>query len=222
MAKRKAKRRKSKLSRGKNAMKDNKVKDGIEAFTKVAGRSMPSTKAEKPDVVWSHSEFGRELEKAKKIGPKTMSNGDLLSFCRGVSDYHRAHFWVDARPFFQELWHRIEVGEIPQMNKTKACERIGCTRQWANAIVSGRADKRRSDRAQAKGAKNGNLVSAVSASAALPTNKEYVHEITKQAFDKLAPLLKDHWERYRAICEELATQFAEASKTTPIAKAHGA
>ena len=179
-------------------------------------------KTTKPDVIWSHADFGRELEKAKKIGPKKMSNEDLLSFCHGVSDYHRAHFWVDARPFFQELWHRIEVGEIPHMNKTKACERIGCTRQWANAIVSGRADERRTAHAQANGAKSGNLVSAVNASAALPTNEEFIHEILKRAFANLEPLLSEHWDRYRTICEELAKHFAEASKTPSVAKAHGA
>ena len=199
-----------------------KVENKSKALTKIAGRSLPITKADKPEVVWNHSEFGRELEKAKKIGPTKMSNKDLLSFCNGVAGYHRVHFWVDARPFFRELWHRIDVGKIPHMNKTKACQRIGCTRQWANAIVSGRADERRMVRADAKKAKGGNLVSTVSTSAALPTDEEFVHQIMKQAFDKLAPLLKDHWERYRAICKELAEHFDEASKTTPIAKAQGA
>jgi hypothetical protein len=192
------------------------------SLTKIAGRPLPIAKTTKPDVIWSHADFGRELEKAKKIGPKKMSNEDLLSFCHGVSDYHRAHFWVDARPFFQELWHRIEVGEIPHMNKTKACERIGCTRQWANAIVSGRADERRMVRAKAKGAKSGNQVSTVNGSAALATNEDYVDEILNEVFAKLAPLLPAYWDRYRMICEELAKQFIEASKTTPIAKVHGA
>ena len=134
---------------------------------------------------------------------------------------YRAHFWVDARPFFQELWRRINAGTL-HMNKSEACRQIGCTRQWANAIVSGRADERRSQHAQAKQAKGGTLISAVSTSEALPTDEEFVHQIMKQAFDKLAPLLKDHWERYRVICKELAEHFDEASKTTPIAKAHGA
>jgi len=202
-------------------MKDNKVKDGIEALTKIAGRSKPITKAGKADVIWSHAEFGRELDKAKRIGPTKMSDNDLLSFCRGINGYHHAHFWVDARPFFRELWQRINSGKL-RMSKTEVCRRIGCTPQWANAIVSGRADERRMVRAKAKGAKGGNLVSTVSANAVLPTDEEFVHQIMKQAFDKLAPLLKDHWERYRAICKELAEQFDEASKTTPIAKAQGA
>jgi hypothetical protein len=138
-----------------------------------------------------------------------------MAFCHGFNGYYRAHFLVDARPFFLELWERIELGKL-RVNKTEACRRIGCTRQWANAIVSGRADKRRSDRAQAKAAKSGNLVSTQNTSEALPTNEELVHQIMKQAFAKLAPLLKDHWARYRTICAELAKHFAEASKTPPL------
>lgn len=198
-----------------------KVENKTKALTKIARRSMPITKAGQPDVIWSHAEFGRELEKAKKIGPKKMSDSDLLSFCRGISGYYHFNFWVDARPFFQELWHRINSGQM-HMNKTEACRRIGCTRQWANEIVSGRADARRRVRAQAKEAKGGKLVSAMSASAALPTNEEFIHEILKRAFAILEPLLSEHWDRYRTICEELAKHFVEASKTPSVAKAHGA
>lgn len=102
------------------------------------------------------------------------------------------------------------------MSKTAACRKIGCTRQWANAIVSGRADKRRSDRAQAKASQSGNLVSTGEAITALPTDEEFVREISEQAFAMLKPLLPSHWERYRTICTELAKQFAEASKTPPL------
>jgi hypothetical protein len=190
------------------------MKNGTKALTNIA-RPAPIVTSRKLDVVWSHVDFGHELEKAKKIGANKMSNNDLLSLCRGISGYYHAHFWVDARPFFQELWQRIEFGKL-RMTKTAACRKIGCTRQWANAIVSGRADKRRSDRAQAKEAKSGNLVSAGEEVAALPTDEEFVHEIRELAFAKLAPLLKDHWERYRTICAELAKHFAEASKTPPL------
>jgi hypothetical protein len=150
-----------------------------------------------------------------------MSDNELMSFCRGISGYYHAHFWVDARPFFRELWHRIDVGEL-HMSKAQACRRIGCTRQWANAIVSGRADNHSHIDAKAKEAKGGKLLSAPSASAALASNEEYVHEIAEHAFAKLAPLLNDYWDRYRSICGELAKHFDEASKTPPIAKAHGA
>ena len=116
-------------------MKDSKVKDGTKALTQNSGHSL-SIKAGKSDVIWSHAEFGRELEKAKQIGADKMSDKDLLRLCRGISGYYHAHFWVDARPFFRELWQRINSGKL-RMSKTEVCRRIGCTPQWANAIVSG-------------------------------------------------------------------------------------
>jgi hypothetical protein len=183
------------------------------ALTNISRPAPAATR--KPDLIWSHADFTREMDKAKRIGAKKMSNDALMAFCHGFNGYYRAHFLVDARPFFLELWERIKLGKL-RMNKTEACRRIGCTRQWANAIVSGRADERRSQHAQAKQAKGGTLISAVNEVAALPTDEEFVHEIRELAFAKLAPLLKDHWDRYRSICAELAKHFAEASKTPPL------
>jgi hypothetical protein len=198
-----------------------KVRNGNKALAHVARRHLPIVKATKPSVVWSHADFGGELDKAKRIGPKKMSNNELLSFCHGVSGYYHAHFWADARPFFLELWQRIDAGKL-SMSKSEACRKIGCTRQWANAIVSGRADERRENRVKSKMMKGGNLVSTVTAGTVLLTDEEYVHEILKQAFAKLTPLLPNHWDRYRTICAELAKQFDEASKTPPADKAQGA
>jgi hypothetical protein len=179
-------------------------------------------KAKKPEVVWTRADYERELHEAKLIGPKFMSDEALVSFCHGVSGYYHAHFWADARPFFQELWKRIEGGKL-KMSKSEACRQIGCSRQWANAIVSGRADEHRNASAKAKQAKSGKLLSAVSASTPILTDDEYVHEISKHAFAKLEPLLQqNHWDRYRKICKELAEQFEEASKTPPAGKARAA
>jgi hypothetical protein len=179
-------------------------------------------KSQEAEVVWDHIQYDRELYNAKKIGPEKMSDDALLSFCHGVSGYYYGHFWADARPFFQELWRRIEAGNL-RMSKSEACRRIGCTRQWANEIVSGRADEHREASAKAKEAKGGKLLSAASVSTALLTDDEYVDEISKHAFATLEPLLQsNNWERYRTICEELAKQFEDASKTTPTGKARAA
>ena len=167
--------------------------------------------AEEAEVIWSHNEFQHELEKAKQIGPQKMSDDDLMGFCHGVNSYFHAHFWLGARPFFVELWRRIDAGQL-RMSKTEACRRIGCTRQWANAIVSGRADERR-DQRKAKEAKGGNQVSAVNGRTALLADEEYLDAISKYAFGMLTPLLENHWDRYRTICEQLAKEFDEASKT---------
>jgi hypothetical protein len=87
-------------------------------------------------------------------------------------------------------------------------------------IVSGRADARREQRAEAKEAKTGNRVSArAETPEPLLTCEEYVHEISKVAFAKLKPVWRLNWELYRKVCEELSNQFAEACKTSPLAKA---
>src|ERR1700684_3909158 len=153
-----------------------KVKKRKKAAKQIDRRPSPIVSARKPEVVWSHADFGSELKRARRIGPKKMSNDDLVSFCHGANGYYHAHFWADARPFFLELWRRIDAGKL-NMSKTAACQKIGCTRQWANAIVSGRADKRRENREKAKAAEGGNLVSAAEPRTALLTDKEYVREI---------------------------------------------
>ena len=174
-------------------------------------------KASKPELVWSHLDYERELYKAQRIGPRKMSDEALVSFCHGANSYFHAHFWSHSRPFFLELWRRINSGKL-KMSKTEACRRIGCTPQWANAIVSGRADERREARTKAKGAKTRNQVSAVSAGTIL-SDEEYVREILNHAFANLRPLLSNHWDGYRKICADLAKQFEEASKTPPTSRA---
>jgi hypothetical protein len=199
------------------------IKKRKKALAETAKSKKPEVvKSQEAEVVWDYIDYDRELYKAKQIGPEKMSDDALLSSCHGVSGYYYGHFWADARPFFQELWRRIEAGNL-RMSKSEVCRRIGCTRQWANEIVSGRADEHREASAKAKEAKTGKLLSAVSASTALLTDDEYVDEISKHAFATLEPLLQsNNWERYRTVCEELAKQFREASKTQPAAKARAA
>ena len=57
-------------------------------------------KSKEPEVVWTGTDYERELERAKKIGPKNMSDEALVSFCRGVTGYYHAHFWADVCPSF--------------------------------------------------------------------------------------------------------------------------
>ena len=165
-------------------------------------------KAKKAEVVWTDTDYERELERAKKIGPKDMSDEALVSFCHGANSYFHAHFWADARPFFLELWKRINSGKL-KMSKTEACRQIGCSRQWANAIVSGRA--------KAKQAKTGNKVSTPILT--VEDDEDYVQKILNHAFAKLKPLLQSHRNSYRAICRELAKHFNKAWKTPPVGKA---
>ena len=189
----------------------------VEKRTKAATQIV---KARKPEVLWSRSDFERALEKAKRVGPRKMPDDDLLNFCHGAHGYFQAHFWADSRPFFVELWRRINEAKL-KMSKTEACRRIGCSRQWANEIVSGRADENREARAKAKQAKGGKKLSTTILT--VEDDEDYVQKILNHAFAKLRPLLQSsRWNRYRAVCRELAKQFDKASKTLPTAQARAA
>ncbi len=199
-------------------IKKRKAHSGLakESKMKIKKRTKATTqivKAKKAEVVWTHLDYDREVYEAKRVGPEKMSDEALVSFCRGINGYYRAHFWADARPFFLELWKRIDGGKL-KMSKSEACRQIGCSRQWANAIVSGRADK---DRAKAKQAKTGKKLSTT-----ILADEDYVHEILNHAFAKLKPLRQSHRNRYRKICAELAKRFDKASKTPPAGKARAA
>jgi hypothetical protein len=139
-----------------------------------------------------------------------MSDADLLSFCRGAHSYFHAHFWADARPFFLELWKRIEEQKMPEIenSKTEACKAIGCSIRWAQMIVRGTAKESNSGKTKGKKIK-GEFTSRQEPL----TKDEYVFAILKFGFETIKPLRRDSWELYRDICAEVAKQFGEASKT---------
>jgi hypothetical protein len=161
--------------------------------------------------VWSEGDFRREVEKARRIKPQKMSDADLLSFCRGAHSYFHLHFWADARPFFLELWKRIDNHEMPEIqnSKTEACKRIGCSIRWAQMIVRGTAKDSNAGKAKKKQIES----ELTSPSEELLTKDEYVSAVLKFGFEMIQPLLRDYWELYREICAELSKQFYEASKT---------
>ena len=89
---------------------------------------------------WNHRDFAREVDKSKAGGPGGLSDDELLYFCRGADGFF-THFWADARPFFVELWKRIEAGRISYIHtKTEACRLIGCSLRWAEKIVADTAN----------------------------------------------------------------------------------
>jgi hypothetical protein len=187
------------------------VKNRKNALTHTGRSSSAIVKTEQDAIVWSQPDFEREVKKAQKIGPQKMADADLLSFCRGAHSYFYAHFWADARPFFVELWKRIENHEMPEVqnSKTEACKRIGCSIRWAQMIVRGTAKDSNAGKAREKKIKG----EVTSPSQELLTDDEYVAQVLKLGFATLKPLLRDNWERYRAICAELSEQYYEASKT---------
>jgi hypothetical protein len=168
-------------------------------------------KTEQHAIVWSQDDFRREVEKAKRIGPQKMADANLLSFCRGAHSYLYAHFWADARPFFVELWKRIENHEMPEIlnSKTEACKRIGCSIRWAQMIVRGTAKDSNAGKAKKKKIES----EVTSPSQDLLTDDEYVALVLKFTFETLRPLRRGNWGRCRAICAELSKNFCEASQT---------
>jgi len=137
---------------------------------------------------FERNEFARELANAEAVGASKMTNDDLLRFCRSAYNFFDHHYLVDLRPFFQELWQRIEDGRI-SMTKTQACKSVGCSLRWGERIVDGSAkDSRRAKRETAE------LESAPSL--AQCTIPEFVRSVTRYAEMKVKPLL-DQGERDR-------------------------
>jgi hypothetical protein len=47
------------------------------------------------------------------------------------------HFGDELQKYFVELWRRIEEGSLPGIHtKAEACDLIGCSVRWAEAIVA--------------------------------------------------------------------------------------
>ena len=101
------------------------------------GRRQKGSSIARVEMVWTHLEFARALETAKQQGAKNLPNEALLALCKGILTYF-GHFWADGRPFFGELWARIESKDFPY-NKREACDRIGLSVRWAQKIIAGTA-----------------------------------------------------------------------------------
>jgi len=208
--------RRDEITKSQSAKVDRPTRNGKQSAEQPS-EALSILKPAKPEIIWTHDDFARELKKAKGIGPRNMSNDALVIFCCRLNSYYRGRFLMDARPFFVELWRRIEKRKL-RMSKTGVCRQIGCTRQWANAIDSGRADARREERKKAQ-LETKFPVSSASGSSAVLTAEEYIDKISKYAFSELNSLLRSHWDLYRTICEKLGHRFIEASKTPPVEKA---
>lgn len=159
-------------------------------------------------AVWDHEDFVLKLEKAKAADPTELSATDLLDFCRGASRHFRKHYWVDARPFFVELWDRIERKKIPEVpTKTAACKEIGCTLRWAEAIVAGTAKD--SNAPKANGERSACEVTSHDRSKW--SNRDYFNHITSHAISMLDTFTADDPGKRSLVCLDLERLFAEAA-----------
>jgi hypothetical protein len=158
--------------------------------------------------IGSPNEFVRQLANAEAVGARKMTNEDLLSFCRSAYGFFE-HYLSHLRPFFQELWKRIEDGRI-SLTKTEACQSIGCSLRWGERIVDGSArDSRR-----AKG-ETAEVESAPSlAQCSIP---EFVRNVTRYAEKKVKPLLaRGERDRCRNIYLLAADYFIRAANVAHI------
>jgi hypothetical protein len=145
------------------------------------------------EMVWTHVEFARALETAKQQGAKNLLNEALLALCMGIVTYF-GHFWADARPFFVELWARIEAKDFPY-TKREACDRIGLSVRWAEKIVAGTA--------RPLGSRKNPVPEDW-------TNGDYFVAITHGAEKTLRPLIANgEQHRYQNIYKLVRQRFAE-------------
>jgi hypothetical protein len=164
------------------------------------------------EPVWSHSEFRKELDSAKHVGADKLSNADLLSFCRGAHGYTMAHFWLDARPFFVELWRRVETHRFPGIRtKTEACRQIGCSLRWAEMIIADTAKD--SNRHKAKGTRKKSEVTSDSELSSCArehrTDEDCADGIARYADRTLQQLMVRDWPRFQDACRRLAEFFSK-------------
>ena len=177
-----------------------KMRAAHEALARLKARTAGSTRRTrkqgpvKSEPGWSTERFMRELERAKRIGPAGLSDAELLRFCQ---EGHRfvTHFWIDAGPFFVELWRRIEQGDIANIRtKEEASRLIGCSSRWARMIVAGTA--RDSNKHKATKPRS---------------DEDFADDIARYASNRLQLLMVRNSPRLSDICTLLEEHFAELS-----------
>jgi hypothetical protein len=148
------------------------------------------------EMVWTDLEFARALETAKEQDVKELGNEALLALCKGILTYF-GHFWADARPFFVELWARIEAKDFPY-TKREACDRIGPSMRWIEKIIAGTA--------RPIGSRKNPVPEDW-------TNSDYFVAITHCAEKTLRPLIANgEQHRYPNIYQLVRERFAEMRK----------
>jgi hypothetical protein len=144
------------------------------------------------------------LENAKSKGATALSNAELMGFCQLTCEHISKRRWIQERPFFQEVFRRVENHLIRGVRtKADACRLIGCSVRWAEMIVAGTAEE--SNKSKAKKKRIECEVSSHSQSAV--SEEEVVSGILRYAENKLRLLVSENWGRYRSVCELLENFF---------------
>jgi hypothetical protein len=153
------------------------------------------------------AEYGYQeaLEHAKREGATALSVPKLMGFCGLACQQISKGRWIDAQPFFQEVFRRVENHLIPGVRtKADACRQIGCSVRWAEMIVAGTAKESNKSKANKK-----RIECEVSSHAQpAPSAEEVMSNILRYADNKLRLLASENWDRYRSVCELLENFFA--------------
>jgi hypothetical protein len=161
--------------------------------SKKRDRRQAASNLTRVEIVWTDLEFAREIGRAKQQGAKNLPNEALLALCKGIVTYF-GHFWADARPFFVEVWARIEDKNFPY-TKREACDRIGLSVRWAEEIIAGTA--------RPLGSRKNPVPQDW-------TNAHYIAAITHHAEKTLRPLIANREQhRYQNIYKLVRLRFAE-------------
>jgi hypothetical protein len=189
----------------------SRMRAAHEALARLKARTAGSTSQTrkqgpvKSEPAWSADRFMRELERAKRVGPAGLSDAELLRFCQ---EGHRfvTHFWIDAGPFFVELWRRIEEHRFANVRtKEEACRLLGCSSRWARMIVAGTA--RESNKHKATKART----EVSSCAPKQQSDEDFADDIARYARDRLQLLTARNSPRLPEIRTSLEEHFAEAS-----------
>jgi len=101
----------------------------------------------------------------------------------------------ELRPFFVELWRRINKRRIPNIRtKLQASQLIGCSVRWLQAIVAGKTSK-------PKKAERPEL-----------TDEQLAFDIGRYVYEKLQKLMSQDRNRGRRLYSRLADYFERVSK----------
>lgn len=144
----------------------------------------------------------RAFNETKRIGPAAISAKALLRACRNA---HKP--WIKCRKYFREAYKRAKQGRIPGV-RTQAdlCRAIGCSIRWLQLVMDGSAADSNKHKKNIKNPESG------SRTAEPKRDESYADDIVRYPQRELESLMDQDPERYRELCEALATGLRDAAK----------
>jgi hypothetical protein len=185
--------------------------EGCEPFVVTTAEMKPRTQALEArkdeefiskQVARGHRAFATESDKAKRGGPKGLSNDALLRACRNA---HKP--WIKCGKYFREAYKRAKQGRIPGVRtQAELCRSIGCSLRWLQLVLDGSAADSNKQKANSTNHQRG----------AVPRepkdDEDYADEITRYPERELETLMDQDPEQFRELCTALASALIDAAK----------